>query len=513
MRTGEIARQIDGVELLRGDSNVEVDAVVFDSRKAEPRTLFAALRGTHADGHDYLEAAIEQGASAVLVEPGAAWSDADVPVLVAEDTREVLGPVSAAVYGKPSSALELVGVTGTNGKTTTTWMLEQLLAADDTPVGVIGTVSHRWMDHAIPAVNTTPESAETQSLLARMNADGVGRVAMEVSSHGLETHRLGGVHFDVGVFTNLSQDHLDFHGTMEAYRAAKERLFTELLPASARSGKRPVAVVNVDDEAGRGIADKIDASDGIRCVRFGTDSDADFRVGAIQTDTRLTTFCLEAPMGELRLELPLIGDFNVMNATAAFAAATSLGIPPNRLVGALASLPQIPGRMERVTGERGPTVFIDYSHTPDALERALAVLRPLTDGDVVAVFGAGGDRDRSKRPAMGRVAVESADRVFVTSDNPRSEPPSAIIDDILSGCGASEAALRENPRERLVADTDRASAIRTAIATANTGDIVLVAGKGHEAYQEIHGERHPFDDREVARAALGDELKARDTTT
>ncbi|MGM0556257.1 MAG: Mur ligase family protein, partial [Myxococcota bacterium] len=332
MRIGDIARQIDGVELQSGDPSVEVDAVVFDSRRAEPGTLFAALRGLHADGHDYVDSAIGTGASAVFVERGADVPSLDVPVIVAEDTRRMLGPVSAAVFGHPSDALEVVGVTGTNGKTTTTWILEQLLGVDDTSVGVIGTVSHRWLDQTIPAVNTTPESAELQSLLSRMRDDGVGRVAMEVSSHGLETHRLRGTAFDVGVFTNLSQDHLDFHETMEAYLAAKERLFTELLPASARSGKRPIAVINADDEAGQGLAQEVEELDEVRAVTFGRTTGADFHVRAIEPGIRRTSFRVDAPLGELRVEMPLIGDFNVMNATAALAAAASLGMSPMGLV-------------------------------------------------------------------------------------------------------------------------------------------------------------------------------------
>jgi UDP-N-acetylmuramyl-tripeptide synthetase len=504
MRTGEIARQIDGVELAAGDASVEVDDVVFDSRKAGPGALFAALRGVQADGHDFVDSALERGASAVLVEPDFDASGIDAAVLTAQRTRQVLGPVSAAVFGQPSRDLQLVGVTGTNGKTTTCWMLEQLLGADGGSVGVIGTVNHRWGEVEIPAVNTTPESAEIQSLLARMRDDAVRRVAMEVSSHGLETHRLLGCAFDVGVFTNLSQDHLDFHGTMEAYFRAKARLFTELLPAAQAAGKTPIAVINADDDAGAKLVDRVTGLDSVRCVTFGRGEGAQFRVSDVESTLERTAFAVDAPVGRLDVSLPLIGDFNVMNATAALAAALSIGMPPNELLDALDTLPQIPGRMERVDGG-GPSVFVDYAHTPDALARALEVLRPLCSGELTVVFGAGGDRDRGKRPAMGKAASERADRVFVTSDNPRSEPPASIIDDILSGCGASLAGLGSHDSGDLVAEEDRARAIRSAIATSCVDDIVLIAGKGHETYQEIHGERRPFDDRDVARGALSGE--------
>ncbi|MFW5966233.1 MAG: Mur ligase family protein, partial [Persicimonas sp.] len=374
MRLTELLDRIDEIELARGGvDGVEIREVVFDSRKVEPGALFVALVGSAADGHAFVDDAVEAGAAAVLVEDLEAAARLQIPVLVADDTRRVLGRIAEHFFARPSMELSMVGITGTNGKTTTAWMVSALFEQTGRPSGLIGTIAHRWDGHVERAVNTTPESLVLQRLLRRMRDDGVEQVALEVSSHGLATHRLVGTHFDAAVFTNLSRDHLDFHGDMEAYRDAKARLFTELLPASKRAGKDPVAVINVDDEAGRWMSDRAGEA-GVRCTTYALDAAADCRARVLDEELAGTRFRVEAPGQTFEVTSPLLGRFNVSNALAAVAVGLELGLGVDDIRRGLDALPPIPGRMQRVESKGGPTLFVDYAHSPDALERALETL-------------------------------------------------------------------------------------------------------------------------------------------
>jgi UDP-N-acetylmuramyl-tripeptide synthetase len=490
---GALLAGIDA-DLSEGAAHARVLAdVVVDSREVRPGSLFVAMSGALADGHDYLGAAARAGASAALVERGRAVPDG-LPFAAVDDPRAVLGAVASAYYGRPSHSFDVVGVTGTNGKTTTTYMLESICAAAGLGPGVVGTVSYRWPGHEEPAPNTTPGAERLQRLLARMRDAGSDVALMEVSSHGLSTHRLDGTRVQVGVYTNLTQDHLDFHGTMEAYRDAKARLFLELLPAAARAPDgAPVAVLNADDPEGVRLAGLLERDHpGVEVWTYAVEGEGRWSARDVSLSLDGVAFRV-ARQGQhdLSLSLPMLGSYNVSNALAAACAASALGVSDEDLAAGLAAMAPVPGRLERV-GSR-PAVFVDYAHTPDALERSLETLREVTAGQLVAVFGCGGDRDRDKRPKMGRAAELGADRVWVTSDNPRSEPPEAILADIVAG-------MQDASRAEVVAA--REDAIARAVASAAPDDVVLIAGKGHETYQEVAGVRRPFDDREHAQQAL-----------
>lgn len=512
MKLQRLLAQTDGISIYAqhpGAADVEISAITFDSRRVKPGTLFVALRGASSDGHDFIAPALAAGAGAILVDRARAPEVAatlSAPLLVAEDTRAALGPLSAAFFGHPADELFVVGVTGTNGKTTITWILDALfsgdareLGDDRAPSGLLGTIEYRWGAHREAATNTTPESMVIQRVLAEMRRDGVERVAMEVSSHGLANHRLGGTHFDAAIFSNFTQDHLDFHGDMDAYRQAKGRLFSELLPASARAGKDPVALINIDDPAGDWFAAQARGA-GVHTVTYGQSQAADWRAIEVEQTLHGTRFRVHAPDETFAIRSKLMGEFNVSNMLAAIAAARRAGVSQAKIQATLAELDAVPGRMQRVqpaadSARAGqPAVFVDYAHTPDALGRALETVRPLTEGRVIVVFGCGGDRDRQKRAPMGEIAVKGADIAMITTDNPRTEPPEAIIAEILGGTHAAA--------DRVRVEVSRARAIEEAIAIAGAQDVVLIAGKGHENYQERNGQRLPFDDVSVARAAL-----------
>lgn len=512
MKLNALIDALDEIDLSAGPvEGVDVSAVEFDSRRIEPGGLFVALAGARVDGHDFVEAAAEAGAAAVLVDRSFARalpnvSGLDVAVLVADDTRRALGAVAAVFYDHPSRDLCVVGVTGTNGKTTTTWMLEALFSAAGQPGGLVGTIGHRWGAHQIAARNTTPESLVIQRLLAQMRRDQVARVAMEVSSHGLATHRLRATGFDAAIFTNLSSDHLDFHGDAGSYLRAKKRLFTELLPEAKRLGKSPAAIVNVDDAVGRDLADELAEMD-IETVTYALSSEADYRGRDINQGLCGTRFVVAGGCERFEIECPLIGEFNVYNALAAAVAARRVGVTVAQIQAGFGGLEYIPGRMQRVEAAGGPAVFVDYAHNADALRRALSTLRPLTPGRLIVVFGCGGDRDHHKRPEMGRAATDGADLVVVTTDNPRSESPEAIIADIVEGIddprlGAADELRGADAGFAVV--VERGRAIDAAVAAAGPDDVVLIAGKGHETYQEIGGERLAFEDARAARRALDD---------
>ena len=458
-----------------GAARVEITALAYDDREAAPGTLFFCVPGFTRDGHDFAPAAVQRGAAALVVQRPLGLG---VPEVLVEDVRGAMAPAAAALHGDPTAAMELVGITGTNGKTTTAYLVRALLTAAGRQTGLLGTVQSVVGGVETPAVRTTPEAIDLQATFAAMHAAGDVACVMEVSSHALALRRADAIHWDVAVFTNLTQDHLDFHPTMEDYFAAKRRLFT--------AGSPVAAVVNIDDAYGRRLAAELPDA-----VTYGIDaSDAALRATDVRFDLHGSSF----RVGELRCTLPLPGRFNVLNALAAIAAVRALGVDDDTIAAALPTAARAPGRFEPIDEGQPFAVLVDYAHTPDSLENVLAAARPLTDGQVISVFGCGGDRDRGKRPQMGEISARLADRTYVTSDNPRSEAPSAIIDDILAGI---------DDRAGVVAIEDRRAAIEAAVAAASPGDVVVIAGKGHEQGQEFAGGRKiPFDDATVAREAL-----------
>lgn len=453
-----------------------VTGCTLDSRAVQPGDLYAALPGARAHGADFAAAAEAAGASAILTDPAGAGRCAayDLPVLVADDPRGVLGAVAAWVHDDPSAAMLVLGVTGTNGKTTTAFLLDAGLRAAGHTTGLLGTVVTRIGETAVPSLRTTPEAPDLQALFATMRERGVTAVAMEVSSHALALGRVDGVRFDTSVFTNLSQDHLDFHPSMAAYEAAKAALFT---PARSRRG-----VVDIDDAAGRRLL----ATASIPITTYG--EQGQWRAADVDLRADGSTFRLVGPGVDVPASVRLPGAFNVSNALAALACLVVAGIPIADAVRGIASLAGVPGRMERIDAGQPFTAIVDYAHTPEAVTTLLAAVRALTGGRVVVVLGCGGDRDRGKRPLMGRAAVQGADLAVLTSDNPRSEDPNAILAEMASP-GA-------------IVEPDRRRAIELAVRDARSGDVVVVAGKGHESGQEISGVVTPFDDRQVLREAL-----------
>jgi UDP-N-acetylmuramoyl-L-alanyl-D-glutamate--2,6-diaminopimelate ligase len=466
-----------------------VTGVRDDSREVEPGECFVAVPGLRQDARRFVPDAVRRGAALVITEGGPLGEGA-VPHVVVTSARAALGRVAAAYYGHPSRHLTVVGITGTNGKTTVSYLVEALLQAQGLKTGVIGTIAYRVGDRAIPARQTTPGALELQTLLAQMYAEGVRGVAMEVSSHALALARVDEVTFDVAVFTNLTQDHLDFHGTLDEYRRAKRRLF-ELVARAPKPGR--AAVVNRDDPAGgemvRGLT--------VPTLTFGLAAGADVRAAEWASTLEGIHLTATTPRGPVTLRSPLIGEHNVMNLLGALATGIGLGLPAGALARALGGVGPVPGRFEQVRAGQPFLVVVDYAHTPDALERVLTTARKLTGGRLGVVFGCGGDRDRGKRPLMGAIGARLADHVWVTSDNPRSESPEAIIDEIVAGvrrAGADEA--------RFARQADRRAAIAAALGWARPGDTVVIAGKGHEAYQIVGTAVLPFDDRVVARDVL-----------
>jgi UDP-N-acetylmuramoyl-L-alanyl-D-glutamate--2,6-diaminopimelate ligase len=482
VRLGELAARLPGAQL-HGAGDVEIAQVTHDSRRCGAGALFVAIRGTAADGNQYVEAARRKGAAAVASEqppPG------EGPWLSVPDAREALAVLSAAVLGDPASRLELVGVTGTNGKTTTSYLIDSALRAAGEKPGLVGTVAYRIGDRVAEAVRTTPESSDLQALFREMVDAGCRHAVLEVSSHSLALKRVHGLRFAVAVFTNLTRDHLDFHGDMDAYFAAKRVLFESLLREDGH------AIVNLDDDRGEEL---VHASRG----RVWTYSAASAKADLVAEDVRLslggTRFTARTPAGPLAIESALLGLFNVENVLAAIGAALALGLPPQAVQRGIASLRGVPGRMEQVVAGQPFTVLVDYAHTDDALKNLLETVRGLQPKRLITVFGCGGDRDRSKRPLMGTVASRLSDLVVLTSDNPRSEPPEAILEEIRRGVPASRAA------QTLVLP-DRREAIARALELASAGDAVVIAGKGHESYQVLRERTVPFDDRQVARELL-----------
>ncbi len=463
--------------------------ITADSRQVRAGDAFAAYRGQAADGRAYIPDAIARGADAVLWDtPGFQWNAAwKVPNVPVDDLKSKLGAIADLVYGSPSRSLWVVGVTGTNGKTSCSHWIAQCLDACGRPTGILGTLGCGFVGQLRPSLNTTPDAALVHEILAEFRDDGAKAVAMEVSSHALDQGRVNAVEFDVAMFTNLTRDHLDYHGTMAAYGAAKARLF-------ARPGLE-ACVINVDDMFGQSLADAARAR-GQNVLTYGL-VNADIVTTTLATSYMGMALSVATPWGRGEVAIGLVGTFNASNVLGVLGVLLASGIGLDDALAALLHITAPPGRMQRLGGGFKPLVVIDYAHSPDSLESVLTALRPAVAdaGELVCVFGCGGDRDAGKRPEMGRIAATLADRVVVTSDNPRGEDPGAIADDIVRG-------IRDTGSKRWKVELDRDAAIRDAVAAAEGGDVVLVAGKGHEVYQERNGVRIHFSDAEAAAAAL-----------
>ena len=485
MSAMRLDRLLEGAAVSPGPDDIVVSGLTLDSRSARAGDAFVALAGARHHGIEFAPSAIERGAVAVLAEsPVAADARLAVPVVWVEHLRARLGGIAARFHGDPSASMLLVGVTGTNGKTSTVQLLAQALTHLGRRTATIGTLGAGLHGAIAAGERTTPDVIRVHGLLAEFRAAGATDVAMEVSSHALDQHRVDGVHFDVAVFTNLTRDHLDYHGTMQAYGEAKAKLF-EWPDLRA-------AVINVDDGFGRELAAR--TAMGTRVLRYGIESaDADVRARDVRTHSEGIDFELAVSGSAGQVRSRLLGRFNVANLLAVAGTLAALDLPFEKIVETLEALEPVTGRMNRLGGGATPLVVVDYSHTPDALEQALTTLRAHCDGRLICVFGCGGERDAGKRPLMGAIAERLADLAIVTDDNPRGEDGDAIVAQVVAGMRAQEHAMVER---------DRARAIRFAIEQARAGDVVLIAGKGHEAYQEIAGTRRPFDDLQVARATL-----------
>ncbi|MEO1170963.1 MAG: UDP-N-acetylmuramoyl-L-alanyl-D-glutamate--2,6-diaminopimelate ligase [Myxococcota bacterium] len=478
MRLSELFSDVE--HTLRGE-DVSVTALTYDSRKVEPGSLFAALPGATLDGHGFIDDALKRGATAILSEKPV---PTNVSLVLVSRARHALARAARTFNGAPDDALTMVGITGTNGKTTVAHLVQSIFAADDVDSATLGTLGLLRGEQVLETGLTTPESVELAEILGSLRGDGVQAVVMEVSSHALDQQRVAGVSYDAAVFTNLSRDHLDYHGTMDAYFEAKSRLFHERMkPGGAR-------VINVDDPRGRELAGRFD--DPWTFSASGGDARVRCKEVTANRDGLLVSF--EVDHIDYEFRSPLLGMFNVENMLAAATVGIALGMSRVKILEGLFALKAIAGRLERVSGGNEPLVVVDYAHTPDALMKSLSTLRQLVSGRVLCVMGCGGDRDPGKRVQMGRVAGSGSDRLWITNDNPRGEDPGEIAEAIDGGAA-------ETGVERSIV-LDRKEAIRQAIVGANVEDVVLIAGKGHEDYQIIGTERHHFDDREVAKEVL-----------
>ncbi len=474
----------------RGNFDVSVNAITDDSRAVSAHSLFVAVKGEQVDGHEFIPAAMRGGMVALLSQQPV--SEMSLPFVRVDDSRKALGLLGGRFYGDPSLKIRMIGVTGTNGKTTTTYICKALLEALGHPVGLIGTVAYQIGERTMPATHTTPGSLELQQLLAKMVTGGCTTAVMEVSSHALAQDRTSGCEYDVAVFSNLTQDHLDFHKTMEEYFQAKLKLFTGL-KGGLKANKR--AIVNIDDPYGSRIIERCPAP----VWTYALKAKADLRAEAVRLSLQGTTFTAVTPVGSFPIESHLVGEHNVYNLLAAIGVALHEGATPAQIHEAVARVTNVPGRFERVIAGQLFTVAVDYAHTEDALVRLLTAAQVLKTGRIITVFGCGGDRDRGKRPKMGEVAVRYSDVVILTSDNPRTEDPLSILEQVEVGVNE---ALRLRPHVQYRKVSDRRDAIEEAVREAQSGDMVLIAGKGHEDYQIIGTQKVHFDDREVARDAI-----------
>lgn len=465
-------------------SGLEISNIRYDSRKVQSGDLFVALRGVTSDGHEYIDAAVNRGARAIVCESERRRSDFTVPCITTHSSRKALALMAAAYYGQPAEQMRLIGITGTNGKTSTAYLIESILRACGLRTGLLGTITYRIGDEEQTAPWTTPESLELHSLLSQMRDSKTSHAVMEVSSHALEQYRVEGLSFRAAVFTNLSQDHLDYHGTMEKYRDAKQKLFRQLDPVSGSN------IINADDSAGAGMA-----SQNLRKVTAFSahKGKADvFPLSAAFSGKGISAE-LESPTGIVRIESELVGTHNLYNILAAVSTGICLDIPNSEIESGINSMQCVPGRLEPVNAGQDFVVLVDYAHTHDAMEKVITAVRPMVSGRLIVLFGCGGDRDKAKRPLMGQVAEKRADLVFLTSDNPRTEDPESIIRDVQAGISETE---------KFTIKVDRTEAIHAALDAAKKDDWVLILGKGHETYQVLGHERIDYDDREIARNYL-----------
>ena len=489
-----VAKLPEAQWLSRQDKNPDILALAHDSRKVEPGTLFVCMKGATVDGHSFAAAAVAKGAVAVLAEQEVAGVDT-VPVIRTPDVRQAVERIAACFYGDPSTQLRLVGVTGTNGKTTTTHIIRSIFNRAGRPCGVSGTLHTLIGDRVVPVKNTTPDVLDLQSTLRDMVDGGMKAVAMEVSSHALALGRVAGCEYDTAVFTNMTQDHLDFHQTMENYREAKSLLFRQLAADGSQKANKS-AIANIDDPIGEYMLAQTKA----RRIGYGMSEKADLRAVDIDLRPEGASFRVTGRWGEFAVQSRLTGLFNVYNMLAAIGVGCAEGIDIPVIQASLAEFEQVPGRFERVDIGRPFSVIVDYAHTPDGLENVLKTAKQFVRGQLIVVFGCGGDRDRTKRPIMGELATRYADRAIVTSDNPRSEDPAFIIGQIMAGITSPEA------RRKTTTESDRRTAIRQALSLGQPGDVILIAGKGHENYQILADRTIHFDDREVVRELAGSEL-------
>ena len=487
MKIREILEKID-IKEMNGNPDIEIKGISSDSRKADEGYLFCAVRGDNTDGHKYLDSAISNGATSVLVEDMPEKTSTNVTYVVVENTMEATPVAAANFYGNPTKKIRLIGITGTNGKSTTSYILDSIWKEKGCKSGLIGTIEISYGDVNMSSSMTTPDCIELTELLSDMNKKNIDTVSMEVSSHALDRNRADGCEFDAAVFTNLTQDHLDYHGSIENYYESKKKLFTNLLEKSEKPGK--VAVINSDDPYGARLADEVKC----RTLTYSLKSErSDIYPDSFELSAAGIVAVIVTPEGKVNISSKLIGEHNLYNILASIGTAVGLGTPLETIEAALSNNINVPGRLERVENEDGIDVLVDYAHTHDALENVLSALTPLKKGKIITVFGCGGDRDIGKRPKMGKVSATYSDFVIVTSDNPRSEDPDAIIGEIEGGI--KSAGFDETIYKKI---TDRKEAIEYALGMAGRGDIVLLAGKGHEDYQIIGSRRIDFDDRVIA---------------
>jgi UDP-N-acetylmuramoyl-L-alanyl-D-glutamate--2,6-diaminopimelate ligase len=482
-----------------GAKDPDIGSIHYRAQDVRPGGLFVAVRGLTADGHDFIDQALDRGAVAAVTQRPVT---APGRIIVTENSRKALAALAARFYGDPAEAMVVIGITGTNGKTTTALLIESILTAAGFSTGVVGTIDYRYGGNTFANPMTTPESLDLQRILADMRNAGVSHVVMEVSSHALDLNRIHGCRIQLGVFTNLTQDHLDYHGTMENYWAAKKQLFSRHLHPR---GNGPSGVINCDDPRGGELVRELAGP----VLTVGTGSDRDVAALDARHDRNGIRATLRIPAGPIGITSALVGPHNLSNILCAAGAGAALNLSPGDIRSGIEALPLVPGRLEPVSRGTGPFVYVDYAHTPDALEHVLTVLRKLTRGRLICVFGCGGDRDRTKRPIMGELAGRFADLAVITSDNPRSEPPLAIIGEIQKGIEQTH--LKHLDPEAVIAATettghttvpDRQKAIELALVAAGPRDTVLIAGKGHETYQVIGKTVRDFDDRAEARAVL-----------
>lgn len=489
MRLGDLLTGLDQA-IIHGNPDQEISGVRYDSRSVMPGDLFVAMSGQKADGHQFLDEAVRRGAAALLVKkdklpiPKAGITVTEVP-----DTRKALALASNIFYGFPSRSMVLIGITGTNGKTTSSYLIKGILEAAEKRVGLIGTISYQMGGEQIPAPHTTPESADLQEILAKMRDRGIDYVVMEVSSHALEQDRVFGTAFDIALFTNLTQDHLDYHITMEEYFRAKLRLFQDLKPKGEIKIR---GIINLDDPWGRQIIGEMK----FPCLSYSLADKGDIIATECSVGSDGVSFTVVTPLGKFGIKSKLAGRHNLQNILASIGVACAMDIPIKAIQEGIASVKNVPGRLEKVSEGQDFEVFVDYAHTEDALRNLLSAAKEISRGKIITVFGCGGERDRGKRPKMGKAASDMSDIIIITSDNPRGEDPLVIIEEIEQGISGLK-----RGRDYFVVE-DRRSAINMAVDLAIPGDTVILAGKGHEDYQIIGGKRLHFDDREVAREAI-----------